>query len=335
MPCHPATMSWQACLDNDLPLSGARHWLPKREGQHSLGLKASWSQKGSSSPICSWIAASSECKIAGRWQSMHSDQGPSSQAENLCFQQISASWIEMSKNPVQFHRTTWSGVGTGWILPWVPFLPTPSPWPRCVPGLAKISIARAPRWAWMSLCSFFSEVSWWWAKAIRWKSCGASALWQNRNSCSRFESVFESNKKMWIESTANAVVHFLPLLCQGDLPIRDQETLAEELSLTGRMLIWIYIMHQVNSNYITQNNCKKIRILVIPQDSPVVQTCSYRIAVNYLWVQPILASPFNEGCQDQAFSQIQQRPRLELKGTMHHGPKRPNRTTWWIDMRFK
>ena len=159
MPCHPATMSWQACLDNDLPLSGARHWLPctanfsfrDREGQHSLGLKASWSQKGSSSPICSWIAASFECKIAGRWQSMHSDQGPSSQAENLCFKQISASWIEMSK----FHRTTWSGVGTGWILPWVPFLPTPSPWPRCVPGLAKISIARAPRWAWMSLCSFF------------------------------------------------------------------------------------------------------------------------------------------------------------------------------------
>ena len=28
--------------------------------------------------------------------------------------------------------------------------------------------------------------------------------------------------------------------------MRDQETLAEELSLTGRILIWIEMMHQVN-----------------------------------------------------------------------------------------
>lgn len=40
--------------------------------------------------------------------------------------------------PVQLRRTTWSGVGTGWIPPWVPSPPTPSPWPRCVPGLAKV-----------------------------------------------------------------------------------------------------------------------------------------------------------------------------------------------------
>lgn len=115
----------------------------------------------------------------------------------------------------------------------------------------------------------------------------------------------------------------LRVACQGDLPVRDQETLAEELSLTGRILM-IEMMHQVNMSLRVIKRLVEYRknhqfwILVVGSIShaarlSVVQTCSFDIAVNHLRVQPILASILSEGCQDQAFSQMmQQRLRLEF-----------------------